>query len=160
MGISYRHSSPYHPRPCGKVERFHQTLKRWLARQEAAAGVRELQVKLDRFGSYHNEVRPYRAIGRRTLPRRSQLGRRGATAAGVRSPDHFRVRRDKVDITGTITLRHNSRPHHIGLGRRLIGTRVLVLVADRDVRVLSEDGELIRRLTLDPARDYQPHGGS
>ena len=79
---------------------------------------------------------------------------------GSQSQTHFRVRRDKVDITGTITLRHNSRPHHIGLGRRLIGTRVLVLVADRDVRVLSEDGELIRRLTLDPARDYQPHGGS
>ena len=75
-------------------------------------------------------------------------------------PAHFRVRRDKVDITGTITLRHNSRLHHIGLGRRLIGTRVLVLVADLDVRVLSEDGELIRRLTLDPTRDYQPHGRS
>ncbi len=75
-------------------------------------------------------------------------------------PAHLRVRRDKVDITGTITLRHNSRLHHIGLGRRLIGTRVLVLVADLDVRVLSEDGELIRRLTLDPTRDYQPHGRS
>jgi hypothetical protein len=37
---------------------------------------------------------------------------------------------------------------------------VLVLVADRDVRVLSEDGELIRRLTLHPARDYQPPKGS
>jgi hypothetical protein len=49
---------------------------------------------------------------------------------------------------------------HIGLGRRLIGTRVLVLVADLDVRVLSEDGELIRRLTLDPTRNYQPHGRS
>jgi transposase InsO family protein len=68
------------------------------------------------------------------------------------------IRRDKVDITGVITLRHNSRLHHIGLGRRLIGTRVLVLVADLDVRVLTEDGELLRVLTLDPSRDYQPHG--
>jgi hypothetical protein len=33
---------------------------------------------------------------------------------------------------------------------------VILLVADLDVRVLSEDGELIRELTLDPTRDYQP----
>jgi len=33
LGIAYRHSSPYHPQTCGKVERFHQTLKRWLAKQ-------------------------------------------------------------------------------------------------------------------------------
>jgi transposase InsO family protein len=161
LGISYRHSSPYHPQTCGKVERFHQTLKRWLARQEAAASIRELQVKLDRFGSYYNGVRPHRAIGRRT-PAEAFAARPKATPGlpGFVVPTHFRVRRDKVDITGTITLRHNSRLHHIGLGRRLIGTRVLVLVADLDVRVLSEDGELIRRLTLDPARDYQPHGRS
>lgn len=73
---------------------------------------------------------------------------------------HYRVRKDKVDTTGVITLRHNSRLHHIGLGRRLTGTRVLVLVVDLRVRVLSEDGELLRELTLDPSRDYQPMNGS
>jgi hypothetical protein len=65
----------------------------------------------------------------------------------------FRVRRDKVDITGVITLRHNSRLHHIGLGRKLSGTRELMLVAGLRVRVLTEDGELLRDLTLDPTRD-------
>jgi hypothetical protein len=54
-----------------------------------------------------------------------------------------------------ITLRHDSRLHHIGLGRRLTGTRVLVLVADLGVRVLTEHGELIRELTLDPTRDLR-----
>jgi hypothetical protein len=68
------------------------------------------------------------------------------------------VRRDNVDITGVVTLRHNSKLHHIGLGRRLVGTRVLVLVDGLRIRVLSEDGELIRELILDPTRDYQPHG--
>ena len=71
---------------------------------------------------------------------------------------HYRVRRDKIDTTGVITLRHNSRLHHIGIGRRHVGIRVLVLVADLDVRVVTEDGELLRQLTLDPTRDYQPHG--
>jgi hypothetical protein len=57
-----------------------------------------------------------------------------------------------------ITLRHNSRLHHIGLGRKLTGVRVLVLVDGLRVRVLTEDGELIRELMLDPRHDYQPQG--
>jgi hypothetical protein len=56
-----------------------------------------------------------------------------------------------------VTIRHNSRLHHIGLGRRLIGTRVLVLIDELEIRVISEDGELIRELSLDTSRDYQPH---
>ena len=159
LGIRYVHSSPYHPQTCGKVERFHQTLKRWLAKQEAATTLAELQGHLDRFRGYYNTVRPHRAIGRRT-PTEAFSARPKARPAlpGFRVPPHFRIRRDKVDKTGVITLRHNSRLHHIGLGRRLTGTRVLVLVADLGVRVLAEDGELIRALTLDPSRDYQPLG--
>jgi hypothetical protein len=52
-------------------------------------------------------------------------------------------------------LRYNSRLHHIGLGRAPAGTRVVVLVADLKNRVLTEDGELLRELILDPSRDYQ-----
>ena len=65
---------------------------------------------------------------------------------------------DRAQRRGVITLRHNSRLHHIDLGRRHAGTRVLVLVLvhDLDIRVLTTDGELLRELTLDPSRDYQP----
>ncbi|CAA9245893.1 MAG: hypothetical protein AVDCRST_MAG83-1899 [uncultured Arthrobacter sp.] len=59
-----------------------------------------------------------------------------------------------------ITLRHNSRLHHIGIGRRHAGTDVLVLVHDLHIRVLDSDGNLLRDLTLDPARDYQPRAQS
>ena len=159
LGIRYHHSSPYHPQTCGKVERFHQTLKRWLRQQRQASNVADLQVLLDRFRAYYDTVRPHRAIGRRT-PVQAFTARPKAIPAlpGFTVPRHFRVRRDKIDITGVITLRHDSRLHHIGLGRRLTGTRVLVLVDDLRVRVLTEDGELVRELTLDPTRDYQPHG--
>ena len=54
-----------------------------------------------------------------------------------------------------MTLRHNSKLHHIGLARRHAGVAVLVLVHELDVRVITEEGELIRELTLDPSRDYQ-----
>ena len=158
-GIRYVHSRPYHPQTCGKVERFHQTLKLYLSKQDPAGSVRDLQSQLDTFRSYYNEVRPHRAIGRRT-PLEAYSARPKATPClpGVEVPPHYRVRRDKVDITGVITLRHNSKLHHVGLGRKLMGTRVLVLVDGLRVRVITEDGELVRELVLDPTRDYQPHG--
>ncbi len=118
-----------------------------------------LQAQLDRFRSYYNEVRPHRAIGRRT-PAEAFAARPKASPSnvGLPVPGRFRVRRDKIDISGVVTVRHNSKLHHIGLGRRLIGTRVLVLIDELQIRVITEDGELIRELTLDTSRDYQPHG--
>ncbi len=59
---------------------------------------------------------------------------------------------------GTCTLRHGTRLHHIGVGHAHIGKRVTLLVDGLDVRVISEDGELLRHLMLDPTRDYQPRG--
>jgi transposase InsO family protein len=161
LGISSVHSRPYHPQTCGKVERLHQTLKRFLAKQDAADSIAALQTQLDRFRNYYNDVRPHRGIGRRT-PAEAFAARPAASPAGVGLPvpGRFRVRRDKIDITGVVTVRHNSRLHHIGLGRRLVGTRVLVLIDGLEIRVISEDGELIRGLTLDTSRDYQPHGRS
>ena len=44
----------------------------------------------------------------------------------------------------------------VGVGRAHTRRRVIVLVADLDIRVLSEEGELLRHLTLDPEKDYQP----
>ena len=70
-----------------------------------------------------------------------------------------RVRHDRVDQAGTVTLRHDSRLHHIGIGRLLAGTPVTLLVEDLHVRVIHRHtGELIRELMLDPSRDFQPRG--
>lgn len=69
---------------------------------------------------------------------------------------HTRVRHGKVDPSGVFTLGHGSRLHHVGVGRAHKGRRVLVSVCDLDARVLSEEGELLRHLTLDPRRDYRP----
>ncbi|HEY3843734.1 MAG TPA: hypothetical protein VGL48_10835, partial [Acidimicrobiales bacterium] len=68
---------------------------------------------------------------------------------------HTRVRRDRVDKTGCFTLRHRSKLHHIAVGRAHRGTRVLVLVADLDIRVIDENGATLRHLELDPSVDYQ-----
>jgi len=159
LGIDYRHSRPYHPQTCGKVERFHQTLKKWLAKQDPASSVQELQGQVDRFLTYYNEVRPHRARGRVTplvafqaRDKARPEGPKIAIGAGVR------VRRDRIDKGGKLTLRHRTRLHHIGVGHAHKGKRVIMLIDGLDVRVLSEDGELLRQLTLDPTRNYQPKG--
>jgi len=160
LGIAAKNSRPYHPQTCGKVERVHQTLKRYLARQAPAGTLGELQVQLDGFTAYYNSTRPHRALGGRT-PLQAYGARIKARPTSNGYPEtHFRIREDKVDATGTVTLRHDSRLHHIGLGRAHKGRPIKLLVADRDIRVLdARTGELIRRLTLDPTRDYQPIRG-
>jgi transposase InsO family protein len=156
LHITFRHSRAYHPQTCGKVERFHQTLKKWLARQPPAATLAELQAQLDWFTGYYNTIRPHRALGRRT-PATAFAARPKAGPAGLTPAAHYRIRHDRVDDTGVITIRHNSRLHHIGLGRAHARTHVLALIAGLDIRVIHRDtGELLRALTLNPARDYQP----
>jgi transposase InsO family protein len=155
LGVAFKNSRPYHPQTCGKVERLHQTLKRYLARQPAARTLAQLQEQLDAFAHYYNDIRPHRALGGRT-PLQAYSARLKARPAGSLAQTHFRVRQDKVDEAGTVTLRYMSRMHHIGLGRAHKGRVVKLLVADRSVRVIDLDGELIRELTLDPSRDYQP----
>jgi transposase InsO family protein len=158
MGIKYSRSRPYHPQTCGKVERFHQTLKKHLRALPAAATITELQHQIDAFLAYYNNIRPHRALRRRT-PIQAFNDRPKALPTGYQIPPHYRIRHDKIDAAGVITIRHNSRLHHIGLSKHLRDTKVTVLIDDLDIRVLHHDtGQLIRKLVLDPTRDYQPRG--
>ncbi len=82
-----------------------------------------------------------------------------AFPTGYLIPPHYRIRRDRIGAAGVITIRHNSRLHHIGLSKHRTGTKVTVLIDDLDIRVLDRDtGTLIRKLVLDFTRDYQPRG--
>jgi transposase InsO family protein len=154
-GISFRHARPYHPQTCGKVERFHQTLKKWLTHQPRAKTVAELQTQLDTFRTYYNTVRPHRALGRHT-PHQAYLARPKATPTGTPlHADAYRIRHDRIDTHGKLTVRHNSRLHHIGMGRRHAGTNVLILIHDLHIRVVTTNGQLLRELQLDPTKNYQ-----
>jgi transposase InsO family protein len=154
LGIGCKHAAPYHPQTCGKVERFHQTQKRWLAKQPPAATLEELSAQLDRQRLHYNLHRPHRAIGRRT-PQEVFDAKVKAGPGSAAPPVHFRVRYDTVDWHGKVTLRYDSRLHHIGLGMRHRGKSIVLFVADREVRIVDADGALLRELVLDPTRDYQ-----
>jgi transposase InsO family protein len=156
LGIASKHSRPYHPQTCGKIERFHQTMKKYLAKQDPATTKKQLQGQLDRFVTYYNEVRPHRGIERRT-PIEAFGARDKSQPMGPRiDAAGYRVRHDKVNKNGTVTLRYRGRLHHIGVGRPYASWRVVLLVAGREIRVLGADGSPLRHLKLDPSLDYQP----
>jgi Integrase core domain len=158
--VTFKNSRPYHPQTCGKIERLHQTLKRYLARQQAARTLGELQVQLDAFAHYYNDIRPHRALSGRT-PLQAYNARIKARPTNQATPrTHFRVRQDRVDQTGKVTLRYGSRLYKIGLGRAHKGQQIKLLVADRHIRIIDTNGQLIRELTLDPNRNYQPQNTS
>jgi transposase InsO family protein len=156
-GIVFKHSRPYHPQTCGKVERFHQTMKKYLAANPTAHSLAQLQTQLDTFVTYYNDARPHRAK-HRTTPHTAYNARVKAKPAGtpIRDAGEFRIRRDRVDQTGKVTLRYAGKLRHLAIGRAHKGQHVLMLVNDRDVRILTTDGKHIAEHRIDPDRIYQP----
>ena len=158
LNIHQINSTPNHPTTCGKVERFHQTLKKWLTARSRATTITELQTQLDTFIDEYNHRRPHRSLPHNATPATIYNSRPKADPA-TRIDTHNRVRTDRVDQAGSITLRHNGRLHHIGIGRIHHRTRVLILVHDLNITIINAaTGEVLRELTLDPTRDYQPTG--
>ena len=155
LGITFKHGKPYHPQTQGKIERYHRTLKHYLRRRPSARDLTTLQAQLDRFAHIYNEERPHQARGCPPMHAWRTLDKATPILDGQPILANTKVRHDKVDTTGCVTLRHRSRLHHIGIGRTHRGRRVLILVCDLDIRVIADNGEQLRHLTLDPTRDYQ-----
>ncbi len=151
-----KNSAPNRPTTCGKVERFQQTPKKWLRAQPPANDLHQLQGPIDSFADTYNNRRPHRALGR-TTPAAAHARLPKATPDNNGAGVHPRVRKDRIDKSGTVTLRHNGKLHHIGIGRAHKHTPATLLIAGTHIRVVDHTtGELLRHLTLDPERDYQP----
>jgi transposase InsO family protein len=154
LGVRQKNGSPGHPQTQGKIERFQQTLKRWLARQPAARTLAELQAQLDVFRVHYNEHRPHRATGRIT-PAEAYAAAPKAHPAGRGAPGHFRLRYDIADSRGAITLRRAGRLHHLKIGAAHARRRVLAIVYERDVTVVALDsGEILSTHHIEPDRGY------
>ena len=161
LNITQKNGQPNHPQTQGKVERFQQTLKKWLrAQPEQPTTIAELQTLLDEFAEIYNHHRPHRSLPHHATPATRYLTLPKATPSGDRSTDtHNRTRRDKIDKAGSVTLRVAGRLRHIGVGRTYARTDVILLVQDLHVTVVNATtGEILRDLVIDPRRDYQPTG--
>jgi transposase InsO family protein/transposase-like protein len=151
LGVDHRHGRPHHPQTQGKVERFHQTLQKWLEAQPRAASLAELQAQLDRFCGIYNNHRPHRAVGRRTpasvwaqTPKAGPADR----AIGAATTIH----RVKVESNGTVAA--GSR-YRISVGAAHTGNQATIIITGIACHLFIA-GRLIRQLQLDPTRRYQP----
>ncbi len=115
---------------------------------------------LDEFVEVYNTRRPHRSLPHRATPATIYTSLPKATPSKDRSADtHNRVRHDKIDKAGSVTLRVAGQLRHIGAGRTHARTDVILLIQDLHVTIVNAaTGEILRDLTIDPRRDYQPTG--
>ena len=157
--VVQKNSRPNHPTTCGKVERFQQTMKNWLRKQPTQpASIAELQRLLDTFTATYNHERPHRSLPHRATPATLYDTMPKALPGPSRDSDtQARIRHDRIDKSGTVTLRVAGKLRHIGVGRTHNRTHVILLIEDLEVRIVNAvTGELLRELTIDLDKDYQP----
>ena len=161
LGVAQKNARPNHPTTCGKVERFQQTLKKWLTRPTRPADHHRRAAGPDR--RLRRRVQPPPAAPIPAAPRHPghrlhQPDPRPPPATAPATPTTASAH-DRIDTAGKITLRHGGTLYSIGIGRTHARTRVLVLVHDLDIRIINAaTGELLRELTLDPTKRYQGTG--
>jgi transposase InsO family protein len=154
LGVQQKNGSPGHPQTQGKTERFHQTLQRWLTARPAATTIHDLQRQLDEFRAHYNERRPHRALHRHT-PGDAYRARPKAVPADARTQAHCRLRYDRLDSHGKMTLRRAGRMHHLGIGAIHARKRVLALADDQHVTVTDlATGEILSIHLIEPDKTY------
>jgi len=162
LGCQSIASTPHHPQTCGKIERFWQTLKKWLRAREARNGPYRTLAALNRdlaiFAEYYNTRRPHRALGGRT-PAAVFAATAKARPADRPLPSRAQIYRCHASTGGSIAvagpagaIRAQLRVH---LGGRYKQLPVTVIQDGLRVAVFSGN-QLIRALDLDPTKIYQP----
>lgn len=155
LGIKASHSSPNHPQTCGKLERAHQTLKKWLDRQPPADTVPELQGQVDRFRRYYIYDRPHRAHhGATPAERFAATPPDRPKAAGLAdplTPPVLVIGERRVNASGVLNIGGVS----IGVGSRWAGQSLTAIRYGQRVTILDAT-TLVRTLTIDPTRQHQP----
>lgn len=158
-------SAPYHPQTLGKLERFHRTMKKWLHDEGPPETLEHLQELVDGFRFHYNRRRPHQGIGD-GIGDVTPAERYGVTPIDpdeIQFPDPDQMTEPdyppdayvrKVGATGNIGWRGKL----VQVGSRYARAQVRVVEVDRLVHIYHGDA-LIRVLTIDPDRYYQPKGG-
>lgn len=150
LGVDHRHGRPHHPQTQGKVERFHQTLQKWLRAQPQAATVDQLQTQLDEFTIVYNTQRPHRALGRNTP---TSVYQATPKAGPADRPLGTPTRISRVTVSNGVC--YLSKGYTITVGAAHNGATATVIVTNLTCHIFI-NGTLIRHFTLDPTRRFQP----
>jgi transposase InsO family protein len=155
LGIRQKNGSPGHPQTQGKTERFHQTLQRWLRARPAARSTDALQRQLDQFREHYNEQRPHRALQRRTPSDAYHATPKAAPATNGHTPGHYRLRYDRLDTKGKMSIRRAGRMHHLGIGSEHARKRVLALADEHHITVIElHTGKVLSTHQIQPEKTY------
>jgi transposase InsO family protein len=156
LGVRLVHARVYHPQTMGKVERFHQTLKGWLATQPRAGALAELQAQLDDFAVYYNTRRPHRALHGAT-PAEAWQATPAAGPAEHPLPTTARisVHHPTVTTTGVLTVGRSR----IGLGTTWAGHRLTAIRYGTHILVLDHTHP-IRAVSTTPTQRYYGQGAA
>lgn len=150
LGVEARHGRSYHPQTQGKVERFHQTLQKWLTARPRAATLTELQTQLDEFCHLYNHQRPHRAIGRQTPATvYATTPKAGPSNRPLDTPTSLH----RVTVTGGTC--YINKTYSITVGAAHNGHTATVIITGHSCHIFIA-GRLIRHLHLNPTRRYQP----
>jgi hypothetical protein len=113
------------------------------------------QLQLDEFRAHYNERRPHRALHRRTPGEVYRATPKASPASNGHQPGHYRLRYDRLDSKGRMTLRRAGRMHHLGVGILHARTRVLAFADDHQITVADlATGEVLSVHLIDPDRSY------
>lgn len=140
-------SSVGHPQTCGKNERAHRTLRRWLSKHPAASTLAELQTQLETYRRIYNNRR-HQGIGGASPQQRWDATPPAHPSPGM--PNRAGSTERPVSTTGVIQFDGLS----IIIGRRWANTRATLHWQGDRVTVMI-NGELARTLTLDRTTRYQ-----
>lgn len=144
---------PYHPQTTGKVERFQQTLKKWLRKQPLAADLVELQTQLDRFAVIYNTQRPHQGIGRAFPIDRWRATPASGPASEALAHPSFPTEQHRSVVTKSGCVEAGRFKIHLGV--EYVGMTAVVIIDNTRANVFIDD-QLTRHLELDPTRSYQP----
>jgi transposase InsO family protein len=157
IGVRTIHSRPRHPETCGKIERFHGTLKRWLGKRPLASSILELQGQLDDFAQHFNTNRRSSAGGDLT-----PLERHHATPSATPATEplttaatapRITISAAGVSVSGAISI----GPWDTSVGTEHAGKRVTVVIYG-DHAIVLDGANVLARPYLDPNRRYLPSG--
>lgn len=149
-------SRPFHPQTAGKVERFQQTLKKWLRkRRRLHASIAELQADLEDFARIYNTQRPHQGIGREIPIQRWRATPAAGPAPGPLTHPDWTSKQLQVTVDSSGCVQADTLRIHIGVEHH---ARHALVILDKNRANVFIDGDLIRHLELDRTRTYQPSG--